>query len=192
MKAQWIVGTDGANSTIRKDLGLTFEGITWDKQLVATNVYYPFDAKNGWTDSNFIITPDNWFMAVKITKDGLWRVTYGEVIGCSDEELIDRQASKFEKMVSGNTQTIMASYAGLNSLEVHFLMVDRSSARRSPVITSWSQYRHTRFTSAAQIDFVKDGSYLQEMPLISVTPLVALASPAVLSMLGTSVMRLSA
>jgi len=189
MKALWIVGTDGANSTIRKDLGLTFEGSTWDKQLVATNIYYPFDEKNGWTDSNFIISPNNWFMAAKITKDGLWRVTYGEVMGCSDEELVDRQASKFEKMVSGNTQIIMASYAGLNSLEVHFLIIDRSSARLSPAITSWSPYRHTRFTSAAQIDFVKDDSSLQEMPLISVTPLAVLASPAVLLMLVTSVMH---
>ncbi|PMD49073.1 FAD/NAD(P)-binding domain-containing protein [Hyaloscypha variabilis F] len=119
MKALWIVGTDGANSTIRKDLGLTFEGSTWDKQLVATNVYYPFDEKNGWTDSNFIITPDNWFMAAKITKDGLWRVTYGEVMGCSDEELVDRQASKFEKMILGAPQPSDYKLVSISPYKIH-------------------------------------------------------------------------
>lgn len=39
-------------------------------------------------------------MAAKITKDGLWRVTYGEVTGLSEQELIDRQPSKFARMVS--------------------------------------------------------------------------------------------
>lgn len=100
MKASWIIGTDGANSTIRKNLGLTFDGRTWDKQLVATNIYFPFDKKYGWTDSNFIIEPGNWYMAAKISNDGLWRVTYGEATGLSDEELLRQQPVKFEQMVS--------------------------------------------------------------------------------------------
>jgi hypothetical protein len=85
---------------VRRDLGLTFDGMSWDKQLVATNVYYPFDTKFGWTDSNFIINPEQWYMAAKISTDGMWRVTYGEVGGLTEKEILDRQPSKFEKMVS--------------------------------------------------------------------------------------------
>lgn len=39
MEADYIVGCDGANSKIRRELfGNDFPGFTWDKQIVATNV----------------------------------------------------------------------------------------------------------------------------------------------------------
>lgn len=39
MEADYIVGCDGANSKIRRELfGNEFPGFTWDKQIVATNV----------------------------------------------------------------------------------------------------------------------------------------------------------
>lgn len=39
MHADYVVGCDGANSKIRRDLfGDSFPGFTWDKQIVATNV----------------------------------------------------------------------------------------------------------------------------------------------------------
>ncbi len=99
LKAPWIVGTDGATSVIRRRNGLSYDGMTWDKQIVATNVFFPFDKKFGWTDSNFIIDREHWYMAAKISNDGLWRVSYGEINGLTDQQLIDRQTLKFEKMV---------------------------------------------------------------------------------------------
>jgi hypothetical protein len=52
-----------------------------------TQVYYPFEK---WydVDSNFIISPEDWFMAARITKDGMWRVSYGEKPGLSFPEVI--------------------------------------------------------------------------------------------------------
>lgn len=39
MEADYVVGCDGANSRIRRELfGSSFPGFTWDKQIVATNV----------------------------------------------------------------------------------------------------------------------------------------------------------
>lgn len=39
MEADYVVGCDGANSKIRRELfGDSFPGFTWDKQIVATNV----------------------------------------------------------------------------------------------------------------------------------------------------------
>lgn len=38
-EADYVVGCDGANSKIRRELfGSSFPGFTWDKQIVATNV----------------------------------------------------------------------------------------------------------------------------------------------------------
>lgn len=52
-EAAYVVGADGGRSSVRKLIGVEWEGFTWPEQLVATNVYYPFD-KYGYYDANFI------------------------------------------------------------------------------------------------------------------------------------------
>lgn len=43
IKADYVVGCDGANSTVRKSLfGDEFPGFTWDAQIIATNVSWAF------------------------------------------------------------------------------------------------------------------------------------------------------
>ncbi|KAL5622318.1 hypothetical protein FOBRF1_001568 [Fusarium oxysporum] len=37
-----------------------------------------------------------------MSKDGLWKVTYGEIPGLSKEQYLERQAWKFETMLPGN------------------------------------------------------------------------------------------
>ncbi|GKT84713.1 FAD binding domain-containing protein [Colletotrichum tofieldiae] len=88
---------------VRKGLfGDEYPGWTWDQQIVATNTYYDFAGKYGWHDANFIIHPEHFFMAAKITADGLYRVTYGEEPGLSLEELKARQQEKFRTMLPGH------------------------------------------------------------------------------------------
>ncbi|KAM5374836.1 hypothetical protein ACJZ2D_006330 [Fusarium nematophilum] len=125
--ADYVVGCDGARSIVRRQLfGEDFPGFTWDEQIVATNVspspsapssnksghrlmalqtYYDFD-QFGWADSNFIIHPDHYFMAARISphsgKEALWRVTYGELPGMSGDELRARQPDKFRTFLPGN------------------------------------------------------------------------------------------
>lgn len=41
-------------------------------------------------------------MAAKITKDGLWRVTYGDVYGLTTEEYLARQPDRYAKLLPGN------------------------------------------------------------------------------------------
>lgn len=76
MEADYVVGCDGANSIIRRQLfGNEFPGFTWDKQIVATNagvltiivniltdyeqVYYPKFKSYGWTSSTFQMHPEH-------------------------------------------------------------------------------------------------------------------------------------
>jgi len=88
LEADYIVGCDGANSKVRRALfgDWEFPGKTWDEQIVATNVYYPFE-KFGYIDSNFIIDPEHWYMAARISTDGMWRVSYGELKGLTREQV---------------------------------------------------------------------------------------------------------
>ncbi|KAK6361286.1 hypothetical protein TWF730_005022 [Orbilia blumenaviensis] len=102
--ADYIVGCDGASSQIRRSLfgDMEFPGYTWDHQIVATNTYYDFH-KYGWEDSNFIVHPEHSFMAARIgATEPLWRVTYTEVNGLTNEEILARQAKKFEIMLPGH------------------------------------------------------------------------------------------
>ncbi|KAH9894710.1 FAD binding domain-containing protein [Xylariomycetidae sp. FL2044] len=98
----YIIGCDGATSQVRKSLfGDEYPGYTWERQIVATNVYYDF-SKFGWTDSSFILHPEHFYMAAKITPDGMYRVTYGESPGLSWEEMKERQPWKYEIMLPGH------------------------------------------------------------------------------------------
>ena len=103
MSADYVIGADGANSGVRRLLfgDTNYPGETLQHQIIATNIYYDFKKFDYW-DSNFIVDPDNWYMAAKITKDGLWRVTYGDVYGLSNQEYMERQAMRFEKILPGN------------------------------------------------------------------------------------------
>jgi 2-polyprenyl-6-methoxyphenol hydroxylase-like FAD-dependent oxidoreductase len=55
---QYLIGADGARSTVRKEIGCTFDGFTYDKMVVATNVYYPF-RENGFHRGQFIVHPEH-------------------------------------------------------------------------------------------------------------------------------------
>ena len=52
---RYLVGADGARSTVRKLIGCTFEGFTYDKMVVATNVKYPFQ-DHGFSFAQFIVS----------------------------------------------------------------------------------------------------------------------------------------
>ncbi|KAH6649324.1 hypothetical protein F5144DRAFT_634524 [Chaetomium tenue] len=103
VRGDYVVGCDGANSAVRKSLfGEEFPGFTWDAQIIATNTYYPFAEKFGWHDANFIVHPEHFFMAARITRDGLYRITYGETPGLTNEEYLTRQPWKFETILPGH------------------------------------------------------------------------------------------
>lgn len=54
LHASYVVGADGGRSTVRRLIGVTFEGFTWSQQIVATNVIYPFE-KYGFSTGNQIV-----------------------------------------------------------------------------------------------------------------------------------------
>ncbi|KAL3478056.1 hypothetical protein BJX99DRAFT_114090 [Aspergillus californicus] len=102
IEADYVIGCDGASSTVRRELfGPEYPGETLNAQIIATNVYYDF-TKYFPSDSNFIIHPDNLYMAARITNDGLYRVTYKDTPNLTREEYIARQPSRYEEILPGH------------------------------------------------------------------------------------------
>lgn len=69
--------------------------------MLTYQVYYNFERYN-YTDTNFIIHPKNFYMAARITKDGLYRVTYGDTPGLTREEYIARQPMRYQEILPGS------------------------------------------------------------------------------------------
>jgi 2-polyprenyl-6-methoxyphenol hydroxylase-like FAD-dependent oxidoreductase len=94
IRCNWLVGADGGSSTVRRSLGLSFEGYTHPERLVSTNVVYDFEAR-GFARANFVIDPVYWCVIVKVDRHGLWRVTYGEDARLPEDGVKDRIANHY-------------------------------------------------------------------------------------------------
>ena len=92
--AEWIVGADGARSTVRKLLELPFEGHTWPDRFVATNVRFDFE-KYGFAPTNQVSDPVNWAVVARLGRDNLWRCTFGEDPQLPEEDAIKRVPERY-------------------------------------------------------------------------------------------------
>ncbi len=90
---------------------------------MAINVYYSFE-KYGYEDASFIIRPEHWHLAARIGTDGLWRVSYGELSGLSNKELVARQPMKFENMLPGNPKPDEYKLTNVGPYKVHQRLVE--------------------------------------------------------------------
>jgi 3-(3-hydroxy-phenyl)propionate hydroxylase len=79
---------------VRKALGLAFEGVTWPEWFVATNVFFDFEA-HGFGQSNVVHDPHHWAIIPKIDQTGLWRCTYREEPGLSEDEVRARTPERY-------------------------------------------------------------------------------------------------
>jgi len=100
-RASYLVGADGASSTVRKSQGLTFDGMTWPEVFVATNVRYDFEA-HGYARSTLQIDPTYGAIIAKIDNTGLWRVTYAEHPDTPEDQMGDRIPQWYEKLLPGD------------------------------------------------------------------------------------------
>lgn len=80
LRADWLIGADGAGSRVRAESALGFDGMTWPERFVAANVRFP-DDRPGWAQSTFYVDHVYGAIIAKIDESGehgLWRYSYME------------------------------------------------------------------------------------------------------------------
>lgn len=84
----WLIGADGAGSSVRKLCNIAFEGFSWPKEdFVATNIKYDF-YKHGFTTANFVLDPVHWAVVTILgAEKDLWRIAFGLRAGLTNEEI---------------------------------------------------------------------------------------------------------
>ena len=102
IRSSWVIGADGARSTVRQLLDLKFEGHTWPNRFIATNIYCDM-AAHGYEQSNFICDPVYGGVVAQLDGEGLWRLTYHESAEQSAESFRERLPAKFAGFISEGT-----------------------------------------------------------------------------------------
>jgi 3-(3-hydroxy-phenyl)propionate hydroxylase len=77
-EAPWVVGADGGRSTVRKCIGVGFDGFTWDERFLVASTPYDF-APHGYTMNAYVADPEQWVAIFKMPDDGppgLWRLIF--------------------------------------------------------------------------------------------------------------------
>ncbi len=68
-RGRYLVGADGARSTVRKSAGIDFEGFTYPERCTIIGTTYDF-ANDGYAYRNYIADPDEWYNLFKISWTG--------------------------------------------------------------------------------------------------------------------------
>jgi 3-(3-hydroxy-phenyl)propionate hydroxylase len=87
--APWLIAADGATGQTRAQVGLGFAGMTFPDNFIATNVRFDF-SQLGLALNNYVIDPRLGAVVAKVTRDGLWRVTWAEDAKLPDVGLNER------------------------------------------------------------------------------------------------------
>jgi 3-(3-hydroxy-phenyl)propionate hydroxylase len=93
----YLVGADGGRSTVRKSLGIEFEGYTFPERFLVLTTPFDFAGEHGVAFRAYFSDPDEWANLFKVAGDdlkGRWRAVFPALPGQTDEEVLDEAATE--------------------------------------------------------------------------------------------------
>jgi 3-(3-hydroxy-phenyl)propionate hydroxylase len=73
VRCQYLIGADGANSIVRKWMGIDFDGFTYPEKFLCLSTEYPIDTViPNLAYVNYVSDPDEWLVLLRVPT--LWRV----------------------------------------------------------------------------------------------------------------------
>jgi len=95
--ADYVIGSDGGKSTIRKLLEIEFEGYTWPERFLVLTSIHDFEKSMGCCFRNYFAGSQEWANLFKVTGDdfkGRWRAVFPAGTGESDEQALSDESAK--------------------------------------------------------------------------------------------------
>ena len=75
----FVIACDGGRSTVRKCLGIGFEGYTWPERFLVLTSLFDFQPALGCRERSYISDPEEWANLFKVMGDdlkGRWRAVF--------------------------------------------------------------------------------------------------------------------
>ena len=88
----YLIGADGGRSTVRKALGIAFDGYTFPERFLVLTTPFDFAQQRGCGFRSYFSDPDEWANLFKVAGNdgrGLWRVVFPTLPGETDEEVFN-------------------------------------------------------------------------------------------------------
>jgi len=95
IEADYVIGADGGRSTVRKALGIEFEGYTWPERFLVITTKFDFQAALGCCLRTYMEDPGEWTNLFKVAGDdlkGRWRAVFNTREDEKDEEALSDAA----------------------------------------------------------------------------------------------------
>ena len=87
LSGRYLIGSDGANSVIRKAMGIEFEGMTYPEKFYCATTTFPFEEHfENLSNVNYIADPQQWFVLLRVPE--LWRVLVPVPESMPDAEIV--------------------------------------------------------------------------------------------------------
>jgi 3-(3-hydroxy-phenyl)propionate hydroxylase len=119
--ADYVIGADGGKSTIRKLLGIEFEGYTWPERFIVLTSIHDFEKSMGCCYRNYFAGSNEWANLFKVTGDdykGRWRAVFPARTDESDEEALS-DASAQKRIIELEESCSLDSIVHRNIYNVH-------------------------------------------------------------------------
>ncbi len=104
VRCRYLVAADGANSIVRKWLGVEFEGFTYPEKFLCLSTKLPLEQRFdrlAWV--NYVADPDDWHVLLRVPR--LWRVLVSADIA-ADDDVLKSDANKdavFRRLLGDDT-----------------------------------------------------------------------------------------
>ncbi|AUN32196.1 FAD-dependent oxidoreductase [Niveispirillum cyanobacteriorum] len=103
VRADWLIGADGANSAVRKWLGIGFEGFTYPEKFLCLSTAEPLeDYFPNLAHVNYVADPEEWLVLLRVPS--VWRILLPATPESSDSDLVsDENRDRVFQRLIGKT-----------------------------------------------------------------------------------------
>jgi 3-(3-hydroxy-phenyl)propionate hydroxylase len=95
VRADYVVGTDGARSLVRKSIDSDFEGYTFPERFIGMTTPFDFERHYGYANRSYFADPERWVALFKVAGNdmqGVWRVISPATTDEPDELVLSEPA----------------------------------------------------------------------------------------------------